>query len=117
VLNVCLAVPRCFSCVPPGEYQREIKVASVDGDTLVVSDQAGVLATVTILPMQAPDVGDISLPNLMLAMTAVLGLTLVGLGVKAVARVRSWLCDVRICSAACCRQGGILAISVKRFSR
>ena len=36
--------------VPPGEYQREITVTSVDGDTLVISDQPGVLETVTILP-------------------------------------------------------------------
>ena len=35
--------------VPPGEYQREMTVTSVDGDTLVVSDQPGVLKTVTIL--------------------------------------------------------------------
>ncbi len=35
--------------VPPGEYQREMTVTSVDGETLVVSDQPGVLNTVTIL--------------------------------------------------------------------
>lgn len=35
--------------VPPGEYQREMVATSVDGDTLVVSDQPGVLQTVTIL--------------------------------------------------------------------
>ena len=35
--------------VPPGEYQREITVTSVDGDTLVISDEPGVLKTVTIL--------------------------------------------------------------------
>ena len=35
--------------VPPGEYQREITVTSVDGETLVISDQPGVLKTVTIL--------------------------------------------------------------------
>jgi len=35
--------------VPPGEYQREMTVTSVDGETLVVSDQPGVLKTVTIL--------------------------------------------------------------------
>lgn len=35
--------------VPPGEYQREISVTSVDGDTLVVSDQPGVLETIAIL--------------------------------------------------------------------
>ena len=34
--------------VPPGEYQREITVTSVDGETLVISDQPGVLKTVTI---------------------------------------------------------------------
>ncbi len=35
--------------VPPGEYQREITAASVDDDTVVVSDQPGVLKTITIL--------------------------------------------------------------------
>ena len=35
--------------VPPGEYQREMTVTSVDGDTLVISDQPGVLKTVTIV--------------------------------------------------------------------
>ena len=35
--------------VPPGEYQREMTVTSVDGETLVISDQPGVLKTVTIL--------------------------------------------------------------------
>ena len=35
--------------VPPGEYQREMTVTSVEGETLVISDQAGVLKTVTIL--------------------------------------------------------------------
>ena len=35
--------------VPPGEYQREMKVTSVDGETLVISDQPGVLKTVTII--------------------------------------------------------------------
>ena len=35
--------------VPPGEYQREMTVISVDGDTLAISDQPGVLKTVTIL--------------------------------------------------------------------
>jgi len=38
--------------VPPGEYQREMTVTSVDGETLVVSDQPGVLKTVTILEPQ-----------------------------------------------------------------
>ena len=38
--------------VPPGEYQREITVTSVDGDTLAISDQPGVLKTVTILESQ-----------------------------------------------------------------
>jgi len=36
--------------VPPGEYQREMTVTSVDGDALVISDQSGVLKTVTIVP-------------------------------------------------------------------
>ena len=35
--------------VPPGEYQREMTVTSVNGETLVISDQPGVLTTVTIL--------------------------------------------------------------------
>ena len=43
--------------VRPGEYQREIKVTSVDGDMLVVSDQPGVLKTVTILEPVAFGVG------------------------------------------------------------
>ena len=34
--------------LPPGEYQREIVLTSVDGKTLVFSDQPGVLKTVTI---------------------------------------------------------------------
>ena len=38
--------------VPPGEYQREMTAISVDGDTLVVSDQPGVLTTVTIIASQ-----------------------------------------------------------------
>jgi len=38
--------------VPPGEYQREMTVTSVDGDSLVISDQSGVLETVTILEPQ-----------------------------------------------------------------
>ena len=43
--------------VPPGEYQREITVTSVDGDTLVVSDQPGVLKTVTIVEPVGLEVG------------------------------------------------------------
>ena len=35
--------------VPPGEYQREITVTSLDGETLTISDQPGVLTTVTIV--------------------------------------------------------------------
>ena len=35
--------------VLPGEYEREIEVASVDGEMLVISDQPGVLKTVTVL--------------------------------------------------------------------
>ena len=38
--------------VPPGAYEREMTVTSVDGDTLVISDQPGVLQTVTILEPQ-----------------------------------------------------------------
>ena len=43
--------------VPPGEYQREMTVTSVDGDTLVISDQPGVLKTVTIVEPVAFEVG------------------------------------------------------------
>ena len=39
--------------VPPGEYQREMTVTSVNGETLVISDQPGVLKTVTILEPQS----------------------------------------------------------------
>ena len=35
--------------VPPGVYQREMTVTSVDGETLVIRGQPGVLNTVTIL--------------------------------------------------------------------
>ncbi len=35
--------------VAPGEYQREISVTSVDGETLVISNQPGVLTTVMVL--------------------------------------------------------------------
>ena len=35
--------------LPPGEYEREITVASVDGDILVISDQPGVFTTVKAL--------------------------------------------------------------------
>ena len=35
--------------VPPGEYQREMIVTAVSGETLLISDQPGVLKTVTIL--------------------------------------------------------------------
>ena len=43
--------------VPPGEYEREMTVTSVDGETLVISDQPGVLKTVTILEPVAFEVG------------------------------------------------------------
>ena len=43
--------------VPPGEYQREMTVSSVDGETLVISDQPGVLKTVTILEPVVFEVG------------------------------------------------------------
>ncbi|PKB80043.1 MAG: hypothetical protein BZY88_10245 [SAR202 cluster bacterium Io17-Chloro-G9] len=39
--------------VPPGEYQRQMTVTSVDGETLVISDQPGVLETVTIIEPQS----------------------------------------------------------------
>ncbi len=47
--------------VPPGEYQREIVANSVDGESLVVSDQVGVLKTVTIVEPVAFDVGPCAL--------------------------------------------------------
>ena len=43
--------------VPPGEYQREMTVTSVDGETLVISDQPGVLKIVTILEPVVFEVG------------------------------------------------------------
>ena len=43
--------------VPPGEYEREITATSVDGETLVISDQPGVLKTVTVLEPVAFEVG------------------------------------------------------------
>jgi hypothetical protein len=43
--------------VPPGEYQREMTVTSVDGETLVISDQPGVLQTVTIVEQVVFEVG------------------------------------------------------------
>ena len=43
--------------VPPGEYEREMTVTSVDGETLVVSDQPGVLKTVTVLEPVAFEIG------------------------------------------------------------
>ena len=39
--------------VPAGEYQRQMTVTSVDGETLVISDQPGVLETVTIIEPQS----------------------------------------------------------------
>ena len=73
--------------VPPGEYQREMTVTSVDGETLVISDQPGVLKTVTILeslssPVEPPSVGDFRLSYGMLAGTAVIGIILVWLGTR-----------------------------------
>ena len=38
--------------IPPGEYQREITVSSIDGDVLVLSNQPGVLKSVTVLEPQ-----------------------------------------------------------------
>ena len=43
--------------VPPGEYQREMTVTSVDGEALVISDQPGVLKTVTIVEPVVFEVG------------------------------------------------------------
>ncbi len=43
--------------VRPGEYQREMTVTSVDGETRVISEQPGVLRTVTILEPVAFEVG------------------------------------------------------------
>lgn len=47
--------------VPPGEYQREMTVTSVDGESLVISDQPGVLKTVTILEPVVFEVGPCSM--------------------------------------------------------
>ena len=71
--------------VPPGEYEREMVVTSVDGDDLIISDQTSVLKTVTILPatsgpVETPKVGDLTFPGWMLAATVVLGVGLAGLG-------------------------------------
>ncbi|MDP6713865.1 MAG: hypothetical protein QF368_04510 [SAR202 cluster bacterium] len=74
--------------VPPGEYQREMTVTSVDGETLVISDQPGVLTTVTILAVEPPDVGGISIPDRTLAMVALMAIILMGLGAGVVARRR-----------------------------
>ena len=73
--------------MPPGEYQREMTVTSVDGETLVISDQPGVLKTVTILeslssPVEPPSVGDFRLSYGMLAGAAVIGIILVWLGTR-----------------------------------
>ena len=35
--------------LPPGSYHRKITIISVDGETVVLSDQPGVLTSVTIL--------------------------------------------------------------------
>ena len=35
--------------VPPRRFQREVSVTSVDGEKLVISNQPGVLTTVTCL--------------------------------------------------------------------
>ena len=43
--------------MPPGEYQRQITVTSVGGDTLVISDQPSVLTRVTVLERVAFEVG------------------------------------------------------------
>ena len=72
--------------VPPGEYQREMTVTSVDEETLAVGDQPGVLKSVTILPVEPPITGDFSLPDRMFAVAAVLGIMLLGLGARVVAR-------------------------------
>ena len=79
--------------VPPGDFQREITVTSIDGETLVISDQPSVLKTVTILPdtthpVEPPTVGDVTLSGGVLAATAVIGMLLAGLGTTILARRR-----------------------------
>ena len=75
--------------VPPGEYQREMTVTSVDGETLAISDLPGVLKTVTIILVAPPSVGDFSPSNRTLATAAVLGTILMVFGASVVARRRS----------------------------
>ena len=43
--------------VPAGEYERTITLTSVDGDSLVLSDEPGVLSTVTIVEPVAFELG------------------------------------------------------------
>ena len=72
--------------VPPGEYRREMTITSLDGDILVISDQPGVLKTVTILPVELPSTGDFALPIGVLAGTVVLGIILAGFGTAILGR-------------------------------
>ena len=77
--------------VPPGKYGREMILTSVDGETLVISDEPFVLKTVTILgpTVAPPSVGDFSPSAGMLAGTAALAMFLVGVGAAVLARRRS----------------------------
>ena len=77
--------------VPPGEYEREMTLTSVDGETFVISDESFVLNTVTILDttVAPPSVGDFAPRAGLLAGTAALGMILVGLGTAVMARSRS----------------------------
>ena len=74
--------------VPPGEYQREITVTSVDGEALVISDQPGVLKTVRILGAKLPSTGDPSPGSWALLALAVLGMLLTASGTVVLVRRR-----------------------------
>ena len=77
--------------VPPGEYQREMTATSVDGETLVLSDQSAVLKTVTIIvgqtlpslpgPATPPSVGGSAPSGWLLLVVASIGALLIGFGV------------------------------------
>ena len=74
--------------VPPGEYEREMIVTSVDGEALVISDESFVLKTVTIIDptVAPPTVGDFAPSAGLLAGTAALGMILVGFGAAVAGR-------------------------------
>ena len=80
--------------MPPGVYDREMKVTTFDGETLVISDLPDlpqVLKTVTVLgpPVETPSVGGYSPSKPRLAATAVLAIVLIGFGTAILARKRT----------------------------